>query len=151
MSTPTKAMSQLLHNLNSQLNHNIRQAQSLYFNSLVTISTLISIVGMLNPTSFHINSSQFLTVFTLLSHLVDLLEELQSLPKDIYRVFQQATNLLVTRSASQLLDHPDLLGQDTLIDHLYTLKRFHYHYPTTKSTKLFTRMLNQVNTLLEYL
>lgn len=92
-----------------------------------------------------------MTAFALLSCLVTFVEEFWMLLKEINTAFKQAAHLSMSCSTLQLLEHPELLGEDTLIEHLQGLKRMQHHYPSSNSTKLFTQVLNQVNTPLEYL
>lgn len=105
MSTPWETMNQHLQDLYTQLNQNLREAQSLYFNTLVAISSLTNIVSTLKPTSFHPNSSLFLTAFALLSCLVGCVEKLQTLPKEINTAFWQSMHLLINCSLS-VVDSP---------------------------------------------
>lgn len=137
MSPQFKALNQHLQDLYTQLNWNLREAQSFYFSTFIAISSLSNIVTALNPTSFHPDSSLFLTTLALLSHLEGFVEELWTLPKEINMAFWQFVHLLVNYTVSQLLDHPDLLGEEALVNYLYGLKRIHQHYPTADSLHKF--------------
>lgn len=90
----------------------------------------------MDASSFDFESSQYLTLFSLISHLILLVEDLHSLPKGIFLIFQQATNIIVTYSTTQMLSHQGLLEEDTLMEMMHTLNSMHQHYLTSNPIEL---------------